>query len=360
MASITKRGTKWHVRYRGPDHRERSGTFDRKVDAEIWAADERSKMARGRWVDPRAGQELVGAYVERWFAGRQLAVTTRDFYRYLFDRYVLPEFGRYPLAALSTSDIAAWHAKIAVDQPSIAARSYSLLGTVTKAAIRDRLLTWDPCQVPGAGDIRSPERPVASAAEFRELVEAMPGHLRLGVRLGFLCSMRRGEVLGLRREDVDLGLGTVSISHTRVNAMYSGIVEKGPKSKSSRRTLAVPPDLLIDLASHLDRYVSPAPESSVLVGKQGKPIDPNAFDAAWRGARSHVGLPHLHFHDLRHSGLTLAAQAGATIAELMHRAGHATPRMAMRYQHATLERDQALAERLNELVNKERLDWPAT
>ncbi|MGH8997619.1 MAG: hypothetical protein ACRDYB_16605 [Acidimicrobiales bacterium] len=57
----------------------------------------------------------------------------------------------------------------------------------------------------------------------------------------------------------------------------------------------------------------------------------------------------LHFHDLRHSGLTWTAATGATLAELMRRAGHATPRAALIYQHATEDRDRVLADALSEL-----------
>jgi hypothetical protein len=54
---------------------------------------------------------------------------------------------------------------------------------------------------------------------------------------------------------------------------------------------------------------------------------------------------------LRGSGATWAAQAGATIAELMARLGHTTATVAMRYQHATRERDRPIADRLGALLN---------
>jgi integrase len=63
-----------------------------------------------------------------------------------------------------------------------------------------------------------------------------------------------------------------------------------------------------------------------------------------------AGITGLHFHDLRGSGATWAATTGATVRELMGRLGHTTPTMALRYQHATLERDTAIAERLGALL----------
>ena len=67
-----------------------------------------------------------------------------------------------------------------------------------------------------------------------------------------------------------------------------------------------------------------------------------------------TGLPSgFHFHDLRHTGNHLAATAGASTRELMHRMGHGSMRAALIYQHATTERDRAIAQRLNDLVQRD-------
>ena len=64
-----------------------------------------------------------------------------------------------------------------------------------------------------------------------------------------------------------------------------------------------------------------------------------------------MGRPDLRLHDLRHTGVTFVAATGATMAELMHRAGHASPTAALRYQHATQDRDRVLAEALATLAS---------
>ena len=68
-------------------------------------------------------------------------------------------------------------------------------------------------------------------------------------------------------------------------------------------------------------------------------------------ARTAAGRPDLRWHDLRHTGAVLAAQTGATLAELMGRLGHTTPGAAMRYQHAAADRDAEIARRLSELAS---------
>ena len=74
------------------------------------------------------------------------------------------------------------------------------------------------------------------------------------------------------------------------------------------------------------------------------------FRPYWAEACAKAGVSGLHFHDLRGSGATWAATTGATVRELMTRLGHTTPTVAMRYQHATLDRDQAIAEKLDALM----------
>jgi integrase len=63
-----------------------------------------------------------------------------------------------------------------------------------------------------------------------------------------------------------------------------------------------------------------------------------------------VGLEGFHFHDLRHTGNTLAAATGASTKELMARMGHASPRAALIYQHATKDRDAAIASALSKVI----------
>jgi integrase len=72
----------------------------------------------------------------------------------------------------------------------------------------------------------------------------------------------------------------------------------------------------------------------------------------WRRAIRAIGIEELRFHDLRHTGNTLAAATGASTKELMVRMGHASPRAALIYQHATEERDQAIAQALSDQISR--------
>lgn len=75
-----------------------------------------------------------------------------------------------------------------------------------------------------------------------------------------------------------------------------------------------------------------------------------SFYSCWQRAVTQTGLVGLRFHDLRYTGATLAAMTGASTRELMARLGHSSPAAALRYQHATLERDEAIAQGLSRLA----------
>ena len=88
----------------------------------------------------------------------------------------------------------------------------------------------------------------------------------------------------------------------------------------------------------------------LLVASGGGHLQPSSLYRVYYRAREAAGRPDLRFHDLRHTGATLAAATGATLAELMGRLGHSTPAAALRYQHAAAERDQEIARRLSAMV----------
>jgi integrase len=273
-------------------------------------------------------------------------VRTAELYRHLLDRHILPRFGDVPLTRLAPSMIEAWHAEMATKHQPTAAKAYRLLSQIMRAAVADKVIASNPCQVRGASAEKAPERPVASIAEVAALANSMPEHLRVVVLLASWCQLRRAEVLGLRRRDVDLLHAKVTIASTRTPTMHGVMIDKQPKTDAGRRTVAIPPNVVPMLSDHLERFVGTAPESFVAVGEKGGPLRTGVLADAWSKARLTIGRPELRIHDLRHSGLTWAAATGASIAELMRRAGHASPAAALRYQHATADRDRALADAL--------------
>ena len=124
-----------------------------------------------------------------------------------------------------------------------------------------------------------------------------------------------------------------------------------PKSEAGVRPVAIPPHLLPTVKEHLEDFTGSAKESLLFSPTQGGcHMLPASLYRVYYPAREKAGRDDLRFHDLRHSGAVLAAQSGATLAELMGRLGHSTVDAAMRYQHIAAGRDAEIAKRLSQLV----------
>jgi integrase len=157
-------------------------------------------------------------------------------------------------------------------------------------------------------------------------------------------------VLGLQRRDIDELHGTVKIALTWLQIANGSAQEGLSKTKAGHCTVNIPPFVVDVLRDHLDRFTGPSPNSWLFSGEGDNPASPRTLDRAWDTARRATGREDLRFYDLRHTGLTWSAGLGATTAELMHRAGHKSPAAALRYQHATQDRDAVLADALGALA----------
>jgi integrase len=352
---------RWQARYEheGLTH-PAPHTFPSKADANAWLAEVQTDQRRGVWIDPKAGQVSLRQYVESWIEARpDIRASTRAKYRYLLDQHILPALGDIDMAALQPTDVRGWWARLSSELPSTAAGAYRLLATICNTAVTDQVIMRSPCRVRGGGREKSPERPTASVPEVTAAIESVPEQFRLALMLAAWCQLRRGEILGLQRRDVDELHGQLKIERAFVVHQDGTHVIAPPKTKASRRTIAIPGNVAPLVVEHLEMHVGRKPDAWLFPGESGQPITPRTLNRAWVMARKAAGRPDLHLHDLRHSGLTWSAAAGATTAELMHRAGHASPIAALRYQHATADRDRALADALAEMSKVVPFNGPA-
>ncbi len=346
---------RWQARYRGPDGKLRSAesTFATKADANAWLSTQQTSVVTGDWRPPEAGRETFGDYGKRWLASRvDLRPRTAELYALLWRRWLEPSFGTVPLGKLTVESWRTWVLEQTATHPGSTqpAKAYRLARAVLNTAVDDGLIRTNPCRVKGAGRERSPERPIAMPDEVARIAEAISDEYRPMVLLAAYCSLRFGELAGLRRQRVDLLHRTVRVEECAVE-LKDGIVTFGPpKTDAGRRTVAVPAELVAVLEDHLAGHVDSGPDALLFTSPEGHPLRRSKFRARWLAACRQAGVEGLHFHDLRGSGATWAATTGATVRELMARLGHTTPQVALRYQHATAERDQAIADRLGALM----------
>ncbi|WP_406041731.1 site-specific integrase [Micromonospora sp. NBC_00898] len=273
------------------------------------------------WVAPEAGEIELSAYGRRWIAERKLASRTRQGYEFLFARQVVPYLGHLMLGGIKPATIRAWRKKLldaGVPEPQ-AVKAYALLRAILNTAAReDEIIRQNPCRIKGYDQYHTPERPTATIAQVYALADAMPARFSALVVVAALSALRWGELVALRRRDLDLDSGTVRVTR-KLAALRSHLEFGPPKSAAGVRVVAVPAAAVEALRAHLAEFTA-------------------------------LGLPGFHFHDLRHTGNTLAAASGASTRELMQRMGHASMRAALIYQHATSERDREIASAMDRRI----------
>jgi integrase len=210
------------------------------------------------------------------------------------------------------------------------------------------------------GQEESEERKIVSLPVVFALAKAVPVRYRAVVLLATFADLRWGELAGLRRASIDLEACEIRIVETVAELDRGGLRPETPKSRAGKRTVAFPAELVPELRWHLERFAEDGERGVVFVGPKGRRLRRSNFRKIWNKARESVGLPDLHFRDLRHTGGTLSAASGASLKELMARLGHSSVRAAMIYQHATRDRDRAIAEALGALVREVRQESPET
>jgi integrase len=317
-------------------------------DAEQWLTVTESEILRGEWIDPWQSAVKLGDFGRRWIKERALRPRTRDDYEGIFRNHIDPHLGALAVGDIGTATVRQWRAELLDNGmgENRAAKVYRLLRAILNTAVDDGMIKRNPCRIKGADREREAGRPVASVPQVDALADAVPERFRALVLLGAFTGLRWGELVNLRRIDVDLGEGVVEVTRT-LTERDDGTLDTGQtKSNAGMRTVAVPALVLPDLVRHMAEHVDPDDAAFVFLGEKGGRLRRSNFRRAtqWKATVQKVGLPaEFHFHDLRHTGNQLAAEAGATTRELMRRMGHGTVRAAMRYQHSTDRRDRDIA-----------------
>ena len=381
------RSGRWKASYTGPDGKlyEAPQTFGAKVDAEAWLTDRRREIDRELWSPPstaeqkkaaasrkKAAAERFDDYARRWLEtrtvkGRPLKPRTVDHYQAMLDDHLLPTFGNKAVRDITMEAVDRWYAKTLTDKPTMRAHAYSLLRTILETArTRDRIIDVNPAMIRGGGTTTRKIKPKpATLDQLDTLTTEMPERYRLMVPLAAWCALRFGELVELRRSDIELiertehdedgndvviREGVVKIRRGAVRTA-EGWVVGDPKSDAGARDVAIPPHIVPAVKAHLaSKYVEPPADALLFAAQSGGHLQPSTLYRHFYKARTAAGREDLRWHDLRHSGATLAAQTGATLAELMARLGHSTPAAAMRYQHAAKGRDQLIAAALSAMA----------
>jgi integrase len=239
------------------------------------------------------------------------------------------------------------------------AQAYRFLRAIFNVAIDDGIIKENPCRIKGAGTPRHAERPIINPEQIASLAAEVPTRYSILVILAAYSSIRSSELLGLQRKQINELQSIIKIEHQLTNYASDQDLFVPPKTDAGIRDVPITKELMAALIQHIDQFVSdPSPDALIFTTSTGLPLF-KGRKSWFVTAKRRLGLDHLHFHDLRHTGQSLAMVKGANTKDLQRRAGQSSEAAARIYMHGSTQRDRQVAESLSDYVNESLSIWRA-
>lgn len=336
-----KKGVVWRIKFRDADGTqvmetigaERDGVTRKKAESEL-----RERLVRVERKSYRRPKALTfGEYAQTWFSEgetkRRWKPGTLKVYGAI-QRRLVAYFGGYPLDAIRPRDVAAYITHHADDLvPASVGRDVNILHAIFKTAVREERAEFNPAA--GAETPKLPRRGwrILEPVEVARVLKAFTDEqARTAFLTLVLTGVRRHELQALRWRDVDLVEDVLRI--------------RDSKSESGIRSIAITPKLAEALWQHRRATSFQGDDEFVFAHPtRGTKYDALTFQAQFNAALKAAGIDDYvrPFHDLRHTGITNDAAAGANPIALMTKAGHSNMKTTQTYLHVAgvVFRDEA-------------------
>ncbi|RMB81842.1 site-specific integrase [Streptomyces shenzhenensis] len=319
--------------------------------------------ASNRGLPIPSAQGSVAAYLTYWLdavAVHQLRENTHTRYTAVTRLYLIPGLGKKKLAKLTAKDVRTWLNQLRTtcqccvrsmdagrDEPRCCAAGtccarrlsaltlayvHSVLKSALEHAVREEEIPRNVARNVRTGTPRPRRFEPLTTDEAREFLTAADGHrLHALFGLALRTGLRKGELLGLRWEDLDLVGGLASIRRTLQRTNSGGLTALPTKTKSSERRIALPTPCLRSLEQHRDRQLQEREAAGtgwrdsgyVFTRPDGAPIEGSTLTRHFNTLLRRAGLRHIRFHDLRHSTATLLLEQGVELVVIKELLGHA-------------------------------------
>ncbi|MEU6550178.1 site-specific integrase [Streptomyces sp. NPDC046915] len=326
--------------------------------------------ASNRGVPVISAQDSVAAYLTYWLnnvAVHHLRETTHTRYTAVVEHYLIPGLGRKRLAKLTAKDVRTWLNELrtvcqcctrgidarrnpnaqasrrprccALGQccrkrlsPLTLAYIHSVLKSALEHAVREEEIPRNVARNVRTGTPRPRRFNPLTADEARQFLAAAQGHrLAALFELALRTGLRKGELLGLRWEDLDLDGGTATIRRTLQRTTSGGLATLPTKTISSERRIALPASCVTSLRGHRELQAGEKEQTGsawqgsgyVFTRPDGHPIEPATLNRHFNTLLRDARLRPIRFHDLRHSTATLLLEQGVELVVIKELLGHA-------------------------------------
>ena len=345
-------------------YKDASGKYGQKwITAEKYETDKQLERRMLDWIDDYESNDMsepakvkFGKYLDAWLKNRdKLSQTTIDGYSIYIEKHIKPELGDKLLSKLKAMDLDKFYKKLSNStynkggieipySPNTVIQAHAIIHKALKYAWKNKFIKDNPADfvenVPQRD--RKKFKPYL-VDDFKKLMDAVEGTVdEMFIILAGCLGLRRGEVLGLKWNDIDFKDKIIHVRKTKVRTT-KGIIEKAPKNVSSIRDIAVNSKAI----QAFKRWKLKCGFKSEYICNK---FNPNTYSGHFKLLLENKKLPHTRFHDLRHFSATYMLKSGVPDKVAAQRLGHSQVSTTRDiYQHVLEEMDREAAEKLNKL-----------
>ena len=314
----------------------------------------------------RTGKYTVEIWMEEWFENVckiKIRASSHQTYRGYIDHHIAPYIGDIPLEKLSTMDLQKLYRKLMTkgrverieaekQSKGLSAKTVRNINQVISSAmdfaVAQKIISVNPCKAVALPKVEHKEMKTIPAEQLEAFLrEAKETGLYEMYYIELATGLRRGELLGLKWQDIDWKNGIIKVRR-QVARVDGEIVEAPLKTKNSYRAVTISQQAIEVLkeqkAKTNDAYVFPSPN--------GGPISPDSVNNMLKRVLARAGIPKVRFHDLRHTFATIALQNGVDIKTVSGMLGHFSAGFTLdTYAHVTTSAQKEAAETMGNVLS---------
>lgn len=345
-----------------------------KREAQAALAEFVAEVNKGSYREPT--KQTFRNFVERWlrdYAERKLARKTVHRYKTILNSRVLPALGDKKLGEITPADLLEFNGKLrdemkivdGEERPRLASRTilhhHRLISSILDAAVKWQELPDNPAKRIDAPTVTDADLPMYDEGQTQALLEAVadePLKYRVIIMLALGTALRQGEIFGLEWQDIDFDNALLHVRRASSYVPGEGVHTKEPKTKTSKRTIAITGTILSILQQHKAAQDQAREElgdkwhgsNRVFTTWEGNPMYPLTMSSWFPQFLRRKGLTHMNFHGLRHLSATYMISKGAPIKNVSARLGHSRASTTLDiYSHALKSVDREIAEQMEGL-----------
>ena len=369
--SIRKRADgRWEGRYTAGYHPETGKRIIKNVLGKTQAeckAKLSAAMEATRGIDvSRADEYTVATWLRTWFelyAKPHIRPSTMNYYRNI-EQHIIPAIGDIPLNKLTTRDLQKLYNDLQSngrlrkiqkkEKPGLSNSTvrgiHMMLHNAFERAVKERLILRNPTENCIAPKIQKFEMQILQPEHIKEYLNAANARGLLPMfYLELVSGLRKGELTALLWSDLDIQNRTIYVSKQYVKNPNGELTLSRPKTETSVRKVSIPQDavdlLIAEHGKHPENpYMFPSPVT-------GEMYYPDSVVNLHKKILKDAGLPHIRFHDLRHTFATLALQNGVDVKTVSSMLGHYDAGFTLRtYTHATRQKQDEAAQTMGSFM----------